>query len=279
MPREHLEHIQSQMLPWLPCEWPYPGLDTHMKILSLDSDSGGCSVIIRLPSGWRSPVAAIACDEELLVLDGSLEIEGQELSTHGYAWLPGGTNRGQMYSRSGATLVAFYSEEPRSADSLSGASLENTAIICDTFALPWNSDGMDPAYGEAGMRWKILHEDPAAQDVTMLVSTPPHLIPPNWTGPQETHDCVEEAFVISGDFVSPIGTMHSGAYFWRPPHILHGPYGSIGGNLTLIRTLGHALENNWSEHEVTLSAAPPYRPVVPARLKRQLKEWAAPSPY
>jgi hypothetical protein len=279
MSREHVEHIQSQMLPWQACEWCYPGPDTSLKTLSLDHDSGACSVIVRLPAGWQAPLSAIACDEELFVLDGRLEIMGRELATHGYAWLPAGTERGQMGSRDGATLLAFYSAQPRPAQQLSGDKRENAAIIHDAFAMPWSSAGMDPAYGDAGMRWKILREDTDAQDFTMLVSTPPHLIPPNWSGPQETHDCVEEAFVVSGDFLSPIGTMHGGAYFWRPPHILHGPYGSVGGNLSLIRTLGHPLENNWSEHEVTLSPAPAYRPVIPAELKGQLKDWVEPAPY
>jgi hypothetical protein len=275
MSRDHVEHIQSQMLPWQACEWPYPGPDSSLKILSLDHGNGACSVILRLPAGWQSPLSAIACDEELFVLDGGLEVMGQALATHGYAWLPAGSQRGPMRSREGATVLAFYSAQPQPAEHVP----EATPIIHDAFAMPWTADGMDPAYGDAGMRWKILREDPIAQDATMLVSTPPHLVPPDWSGPQEMHDCVEEAFVISGDFLSPIGTMHGGAYFWRPPHILHGPYGSIGGNLSLIRTLGHALENNWSEHEVTLSPAPAYRPVIPAQLQGQLKDWMEPAPY
>ena len=279
MSREHLEHIQSQMLPWQPCEWSWPGPGARMKILSLDQSSGACSVILRLPPGWFAPVPAIDCDEELLVLEGSLVIDGRELFAHGYAWLPRGTDREQMRSDDGVTLIAFYSSTPCAVQPSLDASGGETGLIRDAFAMPWTSDNMDPAYGDAGMRWKVLREDPVAKDATMLVSTPPHLIPPDWTGPQETHDCVEEAFVISGDFLSPIGTMRTGAYFWRPPHILHGPYGSVGGNLSLIRTLGHDLENNWSEHQVTLSLAPPYRPVIPARLKGQLQEWSEPAAY
>ena len=180
-----------------------------------------------------------------------------------------------MRSDAGATFVAFYGAEPRPAEPTAAEGV----FICDAFAMPWSCEGMDPAYGDAGMRWKILREDPVAQDVTMLVSTPPHLIPPGWTGPQEQHDCVEEAFIVSGDFVSPIGTMRSGAYFWRPPHILHGPYGSVGGSLALIRTLGHALENNWSEDTVTLEPDPAYRPVIPVQLRDALQAWEEPARY
>jgi hypothetical protein len=278
MSREHVEHIQSQMLAWEPCDWSWPGPQASVKVLSLDGHSGACSIIARLPAGWRAPLTAISCEEELFVLEGRLQVAGRALSAHGYAWLPAAADRTGMGTDEGATLLLFYAATPREAQSVALGS-ENSAIILDSFAMPWTSEGMDPAYGDAGMRRKILREDPVARDMTMLISTPPHLIPPNWTGPQEMHDCVEEAFVISGDFLSPIGTMRSGAYFWRPPHILHGPYGTVGGNLTLIRTLGHELENNWSDHEVTLKLSPAYSPVVPPQLRDQLKEWVEPAAY
>jgi hypothetical protein len=267
------------MLSWQPCQWPYPGKGVTFKVLSQDGENGASSLILRFPRGWQAPAAAIDSDEELFVLDGSLQVGDRTLSAHGYAWLPAAFNRESMRSEEGATVLAFYAAMPAPLQEPAQPDLQASAIFRDAFSMPWSCEGMDPAYGDAGMRWKILREDAVNRDVTMLVSTPPHLTPPNLTGPQETHDCVEEAFVISGDFLSPIGTMRSGAYFWRPPGIAHGPYGSIGGNLSLIRTLGHELENNWSDDEVSLSLAPAYRPVIPAQLRQRLSDWEAPAAY
>ncbi len=276
MPRQHIEYIQSQQMRWQVCPWSYPGSEARIKILSIDEGNGSCSVLVRLPAGWRTTSSALKVDEEFLVLEGELTLDGRRMAQDCYAWLPAGTARELAVKDDQTILLAFYSGTP--APGGSGGS-GGDAVVRDAFELQWSSDGMDPAYGDAGMRWKILRHDPETQDTTMLVSTPPHLVPPGWNGPQEQHDCIEEAYVLSGDFLSPIGIMHAGAYFWRPPSILHGPYGTRGGNLTFIRTLGSALENNWSEHTVNLSRKPPHAPVVPSGVAAQLGDWQGHLPY
>jgi len=275
MAREHVEYIQSQQLPWQDCPWPYPGGGAQIKILSIDETDGACSLLLRLPAGWRATPDSLAVDEEFLVLEGTLTLGGREMAQDCYAWLPAGAPREVAASESGAVLLAFYSGRPLPMEARGSQS----PVIHDAFEMQWNCEGMDPAYGEAGMRWKILRHDPGAQDTTMLVMTPPHLVPPGWSGPQEQHDCIEEAYILSGDFLSPIGIMHPGAYFWRPPHVLHGPYGSRGGNLTFIRILGDILENNWSEHTMRLCRTPPHEPTIPSTIAGQLGDWQAPTPY
>lgn len=275
MGREHVEFVQTQQLPWEPCPWEYPAAGARMKVLSLDAGNGACSLILELPPGWSAPPRALAVAEEFLVLDGEFTLGDRRLAQDCYGYLPAGTARGPAASAAGAVLLAFYDARPAFA----AAAREGTATFHDAFAMRWERDGMDPAYGDAGMRWKILRNDPATQDVSMLLMTPPHLVPPAWTGPQERHDCVEEAFVLSGDFLCHAGTMRTGAYFWRPPGILHGPYGTRGGNLTFVRTLGHALENNWSDHTVTISRKPPTQVAVPTQVARTLREWQVPAEF
>lgn len=274
MAREHVEYIQSQQLPWQPCDWEYPGRDVRVKELSRDPLTGACSLLLDLPAGWNSDAGAISADEELFVLSGELAVGDRVLMKDCYIRTPAAAPRRPARADAGAVVLAFYGCRPERAPACGSAE----PVIHDAFEMAWSCDGMDPLYAQAGMRWKILHEDPERKDATMLIMTPPHLRPPEWRGPQEQHDCVEEMFLISGDFLSPIGTMTSGAYFWRPPGILHGPYGSRGGNLTLIRTLGDVLVNNWSEHTVELSRSPEFEPVVPSRLRGRLEPWTS-APY
>jgi hypothetical protein len=113
----------------------------------------------------------------------------------------------------------------------------------------------------------------------MLVSCPPHLHPPGWRGPQERHGCVEEMFLLSGDYLSNVGTMRAGAYFWRPPGIAHGPYGTRFGNLAIIRTLGAPLENNWTDATVGISRDPPLAAQLPPEMRRRAagSHWQPPS--
>ncbi|MHA7816979.1 MAG: DUF4437 domain-containing protein [Pseudohaliea sp.] len=275
MAREHIEYIQSQELIWRSCEWPYPGMAADVKVLSQDDETGACSVLLRLPAGWQSPLRALSVDEELLVLDGAITLGDYDLAQDCYAWLPGGSHRETMASAEGAVILAFYSGMPLAGE----RSPHGRPRVLDAFAMPWSSEGMDPVYGDAGMRWKILRHDPETEDLSMLVMAPPHLVPPHWSGPQEQHDCFEEAFVLSGDFLSPIGIMRAGAYFWRPPHILHGPYGTRGGNLSFIRTLGGVLENNWTDREVTLDRTPERSVELPPRVARALSGYDPPVPY
>lgn len=65
MAREHVEFLQSQQLPWATCPWPHPGAGSEIKLLSLDPETGACSYLARLPSGWRSTLSALAVSEEL----------------------------------------------------------------------------------------------------------------------------------------------------------------------------------------------------------------------
>ena len=61
--------------------------------------------------------------------------------------------------------------------------------------------------------------------------------------------------------------MVQGAYFWRPPYIPHGPFGSIAGSMSLIRFVGGKHENIWSEDEHVFSYRQAYNPVLPPSLK------------
>lgn len=269
MARSHVEFIQSQQLPWESSAQAWPGAGAEVKRLSSDADTGACSLLVRLPAGWQRPAGAIAASEERYVLDGSLQLADRTLGPDGYARFPAYCARAAEAAPQGALLLVFLDAWPETATPRPGIE----ATIVDTFEMPWGCEGMDPAYGDAGMRWKILHHDETTQDTSMLVLTPAQLAPPGLRGPQERHDCVEEMFLISGDFLSPLGPMHTGAYFWRPPQILHGPFASRHGNVSFIRTLGDVLENNWSEHEVTLTRDAAPAPVVPPQVYPELRRW------
>jgi hypothetical protein len=74
-------------------------------------------------------------------------------------------------------------------------------------------------------------------------------------------------FLLSGDIVGERGVMVAGAYFWRPPHLWHGPFGSRGGNQCLIRFLGGHHVNHWSKDALRFTFDPPHAPVLPDHLK------------
>lgn len=137
----------------------------------------------------------------------------------------------------------------------------------DTVTAPWDRVPNDPEYADTGMRLKILRNDEDVGDSTFLITIPVHWHPEGWEGPQERHDCVEEMYLLSGDLISPRGVMRRGGYFWRPPGIRHGPFGSHTGGVALVRALGGRIENNWSSESISLSRTPDYDPILPDDLR------------
>ena len=70
-------------------------------------------------------------------------------------------------------------------------------------------------------------------------------------------------FLISGEVHGNLGLMRPGAYFWRPPKIPHGPYGSLTGNIYLFRTKGGPLSTNYQDSEIPFHWWPEHKPVLP----------------
>jgi hypothetical protein len=199
-----------------------------VKILSRDADTGAASALVRLPPAWSEVREGwLGAGAELFVVDGGFDLNGRQYSQDTYASLPAGYPYRSLGTESGAVVLTFYDAEPVWHEGVhpdDGPDASDAIEMIDAFGMPWSSDLMDPAYAQLGLRWKILRGSPDGPQATLLVACPPHVHPPAWTGPQEVHDCVEEMFLLSGDYLGNRGTMCTGAYSWRPPGIPHGPY-------------------------------------------------------
>ena len=267
MSRPQIDYLQSQTLPWQASPWAHLA-GCQVKGLSRDAASGARSLLVRYPIHWRGPRGALSIDEEALVLEGALDRDGRRYAQDCYGWLPAGYRQTVRAAPEGAVALAFYGAEPTWTDG--DARLGRPAaepMLIDAFELPWMQNGVDPAFGGAGHGCKRLRDAPDGAAATMLIASPPHLRPPRWRAPQEIHECAEELFLLSGDFLSSAGQLCAGAYVWRPPRVVQGPYGSRGGNLALLRTHGAPLATDHSAHELALPRAPAYQPLLPAGLR------------
>ena len=268
--REHIEFVQAQMLPWLRIGAGLARPDAEIKLLSRDDGDGACSVLLRFPAGWsRGGPEHLLADEEFYVLDGEIELNGQVYGQDAYAFLPAGWTRHTTSSRKGCVLLAFYSSDPKLIPEAGDGSAEQSprAIpYLDVAAMPWDMTLNDPKLAHLGISRKNLRTDPETGERSFLSLVLPQAIPQGNKGPQETHPIVEEAYLIAGSLTGPQGTMHPGAYFWRPPHIKHGPYGARWGSVSLIRFVGGRHVNVWSTEEAGFDFAAPYRPDLPPRL-------------
>lgn len=273
MARPWIEFIQSQCLPWTASDLGGARAGVEVKRLSRDDETGACSVVMRLPAGWRSPAGALACDEEFLVIGGALTIGGEAYTDKFYAHLPAGHETGEWESAEGAVLLAFYSAEPARG---AAAAYDPARLVarCDAFRVPYTGN-FHPEFPPGAGR-KVLYEDPITGAQSWILGT----LPMRWAERAEVHPIIEEAYVLAGEAQGNRGVMRPGAYFWRPPHKVHGPYGTLTGNLYFMRTQGGRLKTDYVDVARPFAWGPAYDPVLPDELRELAHETPdAPRPW
>ncbi|MCB2108358.1 MAG: hypothetical protein KDE14_11695 [Rhodobacteraceae bacterium] len=271
MPRPHTEFIHAQDLPWRKNCLPAPFDTLDCRVLSRDPKNGDCTVILKYPPGWarKGPEHLLAA-HEFYVLDGSVDISGQRYGIDCYGYLPAGTTHRSWQSEIGAVVLTFFDAAPEAkpGEGVAVNDPDGPAVpFIDLHAVPWSSAGIDPDVQFLRLAKKSLRHNTRTGDATFVLECGGHTHPNEWREKQLAHPCVEEMFLLSGDIVGERGVLTAGAYFWRPPHLWHGPYGSRGGNHCLIRFLGGHHVNIWSDEALPFSFDPPHNPVLPDELK------------
>jgi hypothetical protein len=262
MTRPHIEFIQAQSLPWMDGLYGGARPDVQVRTLSMDDETGASSLLIRYPRGWKRTVQEhLLADEELFVIAGSLVINGNVYDRYSYAYLPAGFGRREASSPNGALVLTFYEGEPKSAPGADESTDRSTLIEhVSSFDGDWGGNFHAQFPPGAGRKW--LREQSPIGDQTWVLGT----LPIRWGRRPEKHPVVEEMLLIAGHLRTPLGTMYGGGYFWRPPEIWHGPFGSLTGTLQLFRTKGGPLSTVYREAEPDFSWTPEHRPVLTPEL-------------
>ena len=274
MARPHIEFIQSQVLPFTQGLYGGARPEVEMRILSIDDEAGDASTMLRWPTGFtRTEPEHIDCDEEFLVLEGSIEINGHLYRKHDYAHLPRGYLRTSQSSEKGAVTLTFFSAEPHAIASESpGNGFDPKRLVehieTRTYETMTNvGESFDtPDWDPTGTFHKLLYLDPYTEERTWIIG-----MAPNWsTNLCEVHPVVEEEFSILGDLCFPVGNFRDGAYFWRPPGIQHGPFASWGGTLHIVRCKGGPFATEWVEGDPP-DWYPEYNPILPPEYEAHVK--------
>jgi hypothetical protein len=256
MPRPHIEFVQTQNV-----EWEEQADGSATKLLNGDGATGEGTLLVRYPPGYGAGSADVAeRAEEFFVLDGVITIDGTERSRHAYGFLPRRSGKGARTTATGATLLIFrYGRED--VNSLAGTAEE---IAVDTQKMPWDVSTYDPALIHLRLARKVLRLGPNDSGRTFLLAGLPHGVPEASTLPTETHDHAEEMFMLHGEMWAPEGLMRTGAYFYRPPGIVHGPHVSETGFLQIMRSPGaNRIVTHWSNERRPLPIGAAYTPVMP----------------
>lgn len=268
MARPHIEFIQQQDLPFVagPLVPGDPAPDVHRKCLSTDIQDGSSSNLVQFPAGWRRPSTGFlpTADLEIYVLSGDLSLSDTHLTDHTYAFLPAGSRLADCSSGSGATALVFLNGRPSWQPGEPPADLLDARRVIpylNLYEAPWTGNFHPQFPMGAGRKW--LRRDPVTTEESWILAT----FPLRHGRKPEKHPVVEEMYLVAGEVISPIGVMRPGAYFWRPPEIWHGPYGSKTGSFYFFRTLGGPLSTVYTEDEQDFDwNVDHYAPIVPAEL-------------
>lgn len=257
MARPHIEFVQTQNVGWT--DMPD---GSRAKVLSSDETSTDATLIVRYPAGWSSDAfAPDAPAEEYFVLDGVILTDGEECGQHSYGFIPAGSGLGRRRTDGGATLLIFRHAQG-DADTLAGVA---EPIRIDTMRMPWDVSTYDPVLSYMQLARKILRLGPNDSGRTFLLTGLPHGLPPRGELRSERHRHCEEMFMLHGEMFAPEGRMCPGAYFYRPPGIVHGPHVSCTGFLQIMRSPGaNRIVTEWSDEYHPLPIDNPYSPVMPA---------------
>ena len=264
MGRPFIEFIQSQQLPWL--EYDYvssirPGVE--VRELSIDSQTGGCSILIKYPENYHHASSqTLDADEEFFVISGELVIDGEKYGRYNYGHFPKGMLTKEI-SSSGAVVLTFFDKQPiATAATKDSDALQTERVIkrIDALAGEWGGNFNPDFPPGAGRKW--MRRDPVTNDETWVLGT----MPLRYGMRSEKHPVVEEAYLLSGELVGHLGVMTPGAYFWRPPEEPHGPFGSMTGNLYLFRTVGGPLSTIYEPDSREFNWKPKHDPILPPEL-------------
>ncbi len=275
MARPHIE-------PYVELNDPFRKFDiagfrgSHYKTLSLDVDTGACTLKVRFDGGYKRKPGLSYSDIEIFVLNGEIQVGKQSWREGHYAFIPAGMALPALSVPQGAeALVMFNDAEPNFEESGEShrLALKEAFKSHNTYEdMPWAGGSVVSPSVATGLFLKLLHFDPLTEAMTFLYSMTPRYVQDNIS----YHDCAEESYHIWGtSWMMQFGDLPTGGYFWRPPYINHGSfrckYGTIALGRTDSRLHNYFHYNPWSNPQENLhrAAATLYRQ------RPQLFQWTA----
>ncbi|MFS3126864.1 cupin domain-containing protein [Nocardioides sp. Bht2] len=107
MARPEAVHLHDGDLRWRSV--PMPGANRGIDVVPLASAQGRTTMVARFPAGFeRATPGGYLAAEEVVLLDGFLELEGVRYGAGSWLHIPAGFRRTEMRSADGATALAWF---------------------------------------------------------------------------------------------------------------------------------------------------------------------------
>ncbi len=251
MARPHIEPFCDRDAPFKKMKMKGFGSGMHYKMLSIDTDTGTCSMTVQLDSGYQQDPGFSWSELELLVVEGELQLCNKTVGKGHYVFFPAGFAQPALSSPKGCQLLMM---DNTGEPSLVESDTHHPLCRVDRFHrtdsyndIPWAMGAIVKPATATGCMIKLLNFGDRAHALTFLYCMTPHF----WQDNISHHDCVEESYHLWGDsWMMQFGTVPTGGYFWRPAYINHGAFASEEGCIALGRVdsklFNHFHYNPWS---------------------------------
>jgi hypothetical protein len=250
MARPHIEPFCDRDVAFRNMTLPGLGRGFRYKMLSLDNETGACSMTVQLDSGYTRKPGFSWSEYEMLITEGSLKIDGKFYGKGHYFYVPAGYSLGEMTTDGAVLMLMYNTGEPSHVESREHHPLAMTHYYHDVSSyddIPWTTGGVTRPTVATGCLVKLLNFNPVSHAITFLYCMTPNFSQDNIS----YHDCAEESYHIWGtSWMMQFGEIPTGGYFWRPAYINHGAFSSGLGCIALGRTdsklYNHFHYNPWT---------------------------------
>ncbi len=238
MARKHIEPFVDRDVPFKRLELKGIPSGYNYKMLSIDEDSGACTMTVQWDAGYKQPPSVAYSDLEIFIMDGEMKVGDKLWRKGGYFFVPRGVSLPAFSTEKGCFALVMYNDtEPHIVESdedIDGAERHGLIQLATYDEMPWQVPTLFPQTA-SGCLLKLLRFDEKTHAMTFLYTMTPGFQQDNIS----YHDCAEEAYHVWGtSWMMQFGDLPTGGYFWRPAYVNHGAFYSEHGILGFGRTDG-----------------------------------------
>ena len=236
MARPHIEPFVDRDVAFKKMRLPGFSSGMSYKMLSMDNETGACTMTTQLDSGYSQPPGFSWSEWEMIVIEGELQLAGRTARKGHYFYVPAGYAMPAISSEKGAlALMMFNTGEPSLVEATDHHPLCQTNLYHDVDSfmdIPWAPGNVVKPSVASGVMIKLLNFNPISYAMTFLYCMTPAFYQDNIS----YHDCAEESYHLWGtSWMMQFGEVPTGGYFWRPAYINHGAFASEFGCIALGR--------------------------------------------
>ena len=198
MARPHIEPFCDRDVHFKNMNLPGFGRGMRYKMLSLDNDTGACSMTVQFDGGYSQKPGYSWSEMEFIVIEGSLQYGERTLRKGHYGFVPAGYAMPAISSHDGALVLMMYNTgEPSLVAADEHHPLAQTGLYHDIDSymdIPWAMGNVAKPSVAAGCLIKLLNYNPISHAMTFLYCMTPAFYQDNIS----YHDCAEESYHLWG---------------------------------------------------------------------------------